>query len=466
MPAVRDPASFRDPDGSVYLVGERVIRAFLPEGARKWAILKASGLLEDLLQRGLVLAYEEKALKDIPELQEEAPGVCAIVEHPRLPFLSYCYEWPFSMLKDAGVCTLEVAERALERGFILKDATPYNIQFLGARPVLIDLASLEPYREGEPWRAYHQFCCLFLNPLLLEATTGVPFQPWLRGALGGLRPTDLAPLLPWRWRMRPFVFTHVVAQAWLERHFASDVAQEGHRPLPRVEREQVLRLLRSLRRGLERLRPRKPAGLWARYQEECHYHPEAQRAKEAFVEGALQSLRPRVVWDLGCNIGHYSLLAARYADLVVGMDSDIQAVDLFYQRVREKARNVLPLVMDLLDPSPNRGWAEEERRGLAQRGPADLVLCLALVHHLAIQGNLPFGHLVRWLARVGRAVVVEFVPKEDPRAHNLLRWREDVFPWYTQGAFETALEECFTIRERFALPHSGRVLYTAIRRGL
>ncbi|MCS7207786.1 MAG: class I SAM-dependent methyltransferase [Dehalococcoidia bacterium] len=461
---MRHTSSFRDPDGAVVVSGERVFRAFLPTGAEKFALLKASGLLEALQERGLVVDWREIPPEDVPGLRDVVPQASTVLEHTRIPFLSFCYEWPFSMLKDAALCTLDIAQRALAKGFILKDATPFNIQFLGTRPVLIDLASLEPYQDGQPWRAYHQFCRLFLNPLLLQASTGAPFQPWLRGSLEGIAPADMARLLPWRWRMRPFAFTHVLLQAWLERQFAPRTPDETDAP-PRVRRKQVLTLLHSLARGIEHLRPRHAPTPWTGYQEECHYHPEAQKAKATFVEQAVQTHRPRMVWDLGCHVGHYSRLAGRYAGLVVGMDSDPHAVDTFYQQVKGKTTNILPLVIDVLDPSPDRGWAQEERQGLIARGPADMVLCLALVHHLALQGNVPFGHLVRWLAHVGHTIIIEFVPKEDSRARLLLRWREDVYPWYTQQAFERALEERFTIVERYPLPHSTRILYRAVRRG-
>lgn len=464
MKVERDPGSFRDPEGGVFHAHGRVLRVLSRKGATHLDALVASGLLNNLVRQGLLIAWNPVPLEDVPEVREAMASACAVVEHPPVPFLSYCYEWPFSMLKEAALCTLEVAKQALEYGFILKDATPYNVQFLGPRALFIDLLSLEPYREGEPWRAYHQFCRLFLNPLLLQASTGVPFQSWLRGNLEGISPEDLGRILPWRWKVRPVTFVHVLLQAWLEHHFGPDTASDKTPSSPRVGKSQVLRLLRGLYRAVEGLRTKWATSPWARYQEECHYPAEAQQAKEAFVARALQSLRPKVVWDLGCNLGHYTLIASRYASLVIGMDSDDKVIDSLYQRAKVSHPNVLPLVIDLMDPSPDRGWAQEERQGLIRRGPADVVLCLALVHHLALRGNLPFGHLVRWLAQIGQAVLIEFVPKDDPRAQLLLRWREDVYPWYTQEAFEKALEERFQIRERYPLPHTGRILYTAVRR--
>ncbi|MBI4308394.1 MAG: class I SAM-dependent methyltransferase [Chloroflexi bacterium] len=455
-----DSGSFKDPHGGVFFQGARVFRYLTPEGAASFQALAASGLLEKLSQKGSVIGAREVPPEEAAGLLQAVPGADLVVEHPRLPFISYCYEWPFKMLKAAALLHLEVLAAALERGYILKDATPYNIQFLGPRPVLVDVASFEPYREGDPWNAYSQFCRLFLNPLLLQALTGVRFQGWLRGSLDGIAPAELSRLLPWRHKLRPSVFLHVVLQTWLDRRAASADAADPGLMRRKISRKRVTRLVERVRSAVEGLRSGPSASPWARYDDENTYSEEARACKDAFVERTLAAQKPGVVWDLGCNTGRYSFIAARHAEHVVAMDSDPDAVDRLYLRARGGAPNVLPLVIDLLDPSPDHGWAQAERRGLSQRGPADLALCLALVHHLAIAGNVPLRHVVAWLARVARSGIIEFVPKEDPGAQSLLRWRRDVYPAYTQAAFEAALEERFQIIDQRALPGSGRVLYS------
>jgi len=455
-----DSGSFKDPHGGVFFQGARVFRYFTPEGAASFQALAASGLLEKLAQRGAIVGAREVPPEEAAVLLRAVPGTALVVEHPRLPFISYCYEWPFEMLKAAALLHLEVLATALERGYILKDATPYNVQFLGPRPVFVDVASFEPYPDGQPWNAYSQFCRLFLNPLLLQALTGVRFQGWLRGSLDGIAPAQLSRLLPWRHKLRPSVFLHVVLQAWLDRRAASTDAADQSLLHRKVSRKSVLRLVEGVRRAVEGLRPGPSASPWARYDDENTYSQEARACKEAFVERTLAARRPEVVWDLGCNTGRYSFIAARHAKHVVAMDSDPDAVDVLYRHARDTTANVLPLVMDLLDPSPDRGWAQAERPGLSQRGPADMALCLALVHHLAIAGNVPLRRVVAWLAQAARSGIIEFVPKEDPGARALLRWRRDVYPNYSQAAFEAALRERFQITGQCALPGSGRVLYS------
>jgi ribosomal protein L11 methylase PrmA len=198
---------------------------------------------------------------------------------------------------------------------------------------------------------------------------------------------------------------------------------------------------------------------WLDYEDQCHYEPEALQYKDRFVDAALARAKPGVVWDLGCNVGRYSIMAARYASYVVAMDGDEAAVGALYERISDQHTNVLPLTVDLMNPSPRQGWAQEERRGLGERGPAQFALCLALVHHLAISGNVPLGRIVEWLSTVAEAGVVEFVPKSDPMVQVLLRTRQDVYSGYTQAAFEEALREHFEITDMACLPKSERVLY-------
>ncbi|MEK7873907.1 MAG: class I SAM-dependent methyltransferase, partial [Chloroflexota bacterium] len=219
-------------------------------------------------------------------------------------------------------------------------------------------------------------------------------------------------------------------------------------------------LVTQLRKAVHGLAPGRSASAWTSYDEDNTYSPDARARKDAFVEGILAASRPGVVWDMGCNTGRYALLAARHAGHVVAMDGDPDAVDMLYRRARASAPNVLPLVVNLLDPSPDRGWAQAERRGLLQRGPADVALCLALVHHLSIGGNVPLPRVAAWLRRTARSAIVEFVPKDDPGAQKLLRWKKDVYPGYTQVAFEAALREHFQISDQCRLPDSGRILYS------
>ena len=457
----QDPGSFRDPASGVLLGDRRVYRYFTCQHAANFTALLETGLLDSFAKSGAVIETKPIGMEDAAELYRMAPEIGLVVEHPRIPFISYVYEWPFEMLKAAAIRHLEILQVAMDKGFILKDATPYNIQFMGPNPLLIDVGSFERYEEGMPWIGYTQFCRTFLNPLLLQSITGVPYQTWMRSSLEGIDPVHLNSLLPLRHKLRKNVFIDVVLQAWFSRRYSSrssNAPSLKERPIPKGV---IMGLVKRLKKSVAGLRRRgKAHSPWLDYEEQCHYESEALQEKDRFIEEALTRARPQMVWDLGCNVGRYSIMAARYAGHVVAMDSDEAAVGVLYERVRDQHSNVLPLVVDLLNPSPSQGWAQMERRGLEERGTADFALCLALVHHLAIGGNVPLTRIAEWLSKITEAGVVEFVPKSDPMVQTLLRTRQDVYGGYTQAAFEEALREHFKIIDVACLPKSGRILYS------
>ena len=457
-----DPASFRDPDARVLTLGGRIFRAFSEQGAKRYEALQSSGLLDTLVSRAQIVAMDPISSSEIPGLEDLVPGSRLVLEHPRIPFLSYCYEWPFEMLRAAALLQLDLMDAALEKGFVLKDAKPYNVQFVGHRPVHIDITSFEPREEGSAWTAYTQFCRTFLNPLLLESLTGTPYQPWLRSCLDGIAAEELARLLPLRKKLRRGVFGNVVLQAWLNTKFArlaSDMSDKT--PAAEVGKPQILKLVSGLRTTIEGLAVRDSAdGTWVNYEKENTYDAAAESFKDDFVERALAQAAPSMVWDLGCNTGRYSLIASRHSDHVVALDGDIGAVGALLDRVkREGSDNILCLFVDLLNPSPGQGWDGQELKGLTQRTRPDFCLCLALIHHLAISGNLPLSRFLSWLAGVTSEGVIEFVPKADPMVKRLLRWREDVFDDYRKETFEAELEKHFRIIEQGEVPGSERTLY-------
>lgn len=455
-----DPGSFRDPASGVLLGERQVYRYFSRQLAPEFMALLETGLLNSLVEKGAVIETKPIGMEEAPELYRVATDTGLIVEHPRLPFISYAYEWPLEMLKAAAIRCLEILQAALENGFILKDATPYNVQFVGPNPLLIDVGSFDRYQEGAAWMGYAQFCRTFLNPLLLQSLTGVPFQSWMRSSLEGIDPAHLSNLLPLRHKLRKGVFIDVVLQAWLNRRFSSQSSIKRLPPERRIPKSVITGLVDRLKRNVSGLRRRGQArSPWLEYEEQCPYAPETLQYKDRFVEDALARATPQMLWDLGSNVGRYSIMAARHAQYVVAMDSDEATVGALYERIRGQYTNILPLAVDLLNPSPSQGWSQQERQGLSERGPANFALCLALVHHLAIRGNVPLRKIVGWLSTIADAGVVEFVPKSDPMVQALLRTRQDVFGDYTQVSFEDALSERFQITEVACLPNSERTLY-------
>jgi len=338
----------------------------------------------------------------------------------------------------------------------LKDSSAYNVQFLGARPVLIDTLSFEQYHEGRPWVAYRQFCQHFLAPLALMAHRDVRLGQLLRVHIDGI-PLDLASsLLPLRTRFSSLLM-HVHLHAKSQKRFADKPVDLEKR---RMSRLAFRGLIDSLESAVKRLRWRAHGTEWAEYYDETNYSPAAFEHKKQVVSQLLDEAKPTSVWDLGGNVGVFSRLASDRGIQTVCFDVDPVAVEKNYLRCREEKRgNLLPLLLDLTNPSPAIGWANQERTGLLERGRPDAVLALALIHHLAISNNLPLTRIASLLSELGPWLVVEFVPKEDSQVQKLLATREDIFPGYTREGFEREFGQFFAVRRGVQLRDSCRAVY-------
>lgn len=458
MPEGRIPGSFRDPAGFLFRRDGVLYRQVNAPADADLRLLHDSGLYDDLVGKGLLIPH-----RSVDLALAAAPGAAAVIAPEPVPFISHPYEWCFSQLQDAALLTLRIQKLALRRGMTLKDASAYNVQFHQGRPVLIDTLSLTAYREGEPWVAYRQFCQHFLAPLALMAKVDVRLLSLLRTHIDGV-PLDLAArLLPWSTRLSPGLLMHV------HLHAASQKKHEDARGAARrrtVSRQALEGIVASLRGAVKKL-AWKPAGTeWGDYYSATNYSDGARDAKHQLVAAFLDRAAPKDVWDLGANDGTFSRLAAARGVPTVAADIDPAAVEQNWRRVRGAGETwLLPLVMDLTNPSPDLGWDHAERASLLGRGPADCVLALALIHHLAISNNVPLDRLAAFFARAGRRLVIEFVPKSDSQVQRLLATREDVFPHYTREGFEAAFGTLFVVEAAEPIPGSERTLYLLRRRG-
>jgi len=276
-------------------------------------------------------------------------------------------------------------------------------------------------------------------------------------------PLDLASaLLPMRSKRRASLLLHIHFHARSQKRYEGRSARVTK---GRVNRRGLLGLIDSLESGARRLRWRAAGTEWADYYADTNYAPEGLEAKRRAVEGFMARVRPRTVWDLGANVGDFSRVAAAAGAFTIAFDADPACVERNYLRVRaERETNVVPLLMDLTAPSPRLGWENAERQSLLDRGPADAVLALALIHHLAIGNNVPLEGAARFFAKAGRSLLIEFVPKSDSQVKRLLVTREDIFSRYTREHFERAFGERFEILERIPLAGSERALYVMERK--
>ncbi len=453
----RDPGSFRDPGGAVYTSGDRVLRTVMPgPAAERFRAVRGSGLFEELAQRKHLLPVQEI---DKPPFEAMA-GAAHVLLSPRLPFISYPYEWSFALHRKAALLHLDLHLNALERGFTLSDASAYNVQFQGVAPVFIDHLSLRPYQDGEIWTAHRQFCMQFLNPLLCHNVLKFAPNALFRGTLEGIEPEFLAPLLPLRGKLSWTVLMHVVLQAAFQGRASSRKAGADKKlRAVSLAKTTMVGMLQGLRRYIAAMKGPRGETVWSDYADSNSYSADEAEAKQGFIAQMTSSVRPSLLLDLGCNTGAYSEVAlSAGAQQVIGFDFDHGALDLAVARAEAKQLNLLPLWLDAANPSPSQGWAQSERLGLTERLRADAVIALAFVHHLAISRNVPLESVVDWIIGMAPAGVIEFPYKSDPMVQRLLALREDIFSDYDDAHFLAHVGQRARIVRQEKLGQGGRLL--------
>ena len=458
-----DPGSFRDRSSRVYTVDGRILRGLDAEALAHQQALAETRFFREAIAAGQLVGTKLLAAEDNPLPPEERARWAGFLEHDRVPFISYPYEWTFSMLRAAALLQLDLLLAALAEDFTLKDASAYNIQFQGQRPVFIDLGSFTPLQPGEPWVGYRQFCELFLYPLLLQAYKDVPMQPLLRASIDGVPVQTASRLFRGRDVWRKGVGSHVRLQALFQRRYdqsesnvRSDLKSAG------FSKELILANVRKMKRLVEGLGWAQDQSEWAGYGE-CHnYSAEDHTRKEDFVRRCVGQQALGTVWDIGCNQGQFARIAAESANLVLAMDVDHLSVERMFLS-KDLPANVHPLVQNLVDPSPAWGWRHQERRELADRSTPDAVLALALIHHIVISNHIPLDDFVDWLAGLTPRLLIEFVGRDDDKVQTLLRNKAEAYADYDQSRLEEALGRHYRIEDRLALRDGRRTLYWCVR---
>jgi len=448
-------ASFRDPSGFLFSTDGVLYRQVNQVYQKHYDCMMSSGLYDTLISQNLMVAHDEIEKMDPPN-----PKLSYKIIKPEVvDFVSYPYEWSFLQLRGAALTTLRLARVGLDYGMILKDASAYNMQFHQGRWQLIDTLSFEIYEEGDPWVAYKQFCQHFLAPLALMAFCDQRLNLISRLFIDGI-PLDIASkLLPFQTKMRFGLLTHIHLHARTQKRYA-DKEVNRDQVRGKFNQKALVGLLDSLRNTVKNLSVKVDKTEWANYYGETNYSPSAFEQKKAIVNSFIERVEPRKVWDLGANTGEFSRLASDKGIYTVAFDVDPGAVSQNYIQTRKhRETHLLPLVMDLTNPSPGLGWGHRERQSLGERGPVDLVLALALVHHLAISNNVPFEKLAQFFREICNQLIIEFIPKSDSQVQRLLRSREDIFTNYTTAEFEAAFGVFYTIIEKHQVPESERILY-------
>jgi len=451
-------ASFRDPSGFVYKSEGTLLRQVNASYRDELKLLGTSGLYEDLVNNRLLIPHTEVGIE-----YARTESAIAVLRPEVVRTISYPYEWCFGQLKDAALATLKIQARAVEKGMSLKDASAYNIQFHGGKPLLIDSLSFESFEDGKPWTAYRQFCQHFIAPLVLMSSVDVRLGRMSALYIDGI-PLDLASSISKPvTRFSPRIGMHLHLHAKMQSTHGNSKPQAQAKGA--FGKNALLGLIDSLKSLVDGLNWDPKGTEWADYYSDTNYSKSAMDEKHRVVGEFLSAVSPlpSMVWDLGANNGEFSALSTSLGFQTVAWDIDPAAVEKNY-RLRRDDTLMLPLVQDLTNPSPSLGWSLRERESLLERGPVDAVMALALIHHLAIGNNVPLPDVAAFFAQLANWLVIEFVPKEDSQVQRLLSTREDVFPGYHQAGFESAFEGEFVIDRKHAIAGTSRTLYLMRRR--
>jgi ribosomal protein L11 methylase PrmA len=448
-------ASFRDPSGFVFRHNGTLYRQINSKYKDDYEHLRSSGLYDKLVSQGLMLAHDE--VENFPI--EKTKDAWKIIEPEPLKFVSYPYEWSILHFRGAALTTLRIAKLAMEYGMILKDASAYNMQFHKGRWCLIDTLSFERYNEGKPWVAYKQFCQHFLSPLALLAYGDQRLGLLSRVFIDGI-PLDIASkLLPFRTNLRFGLLTHIHLHSRSQKQYADRAVREDiNRKF--FTKQSMKKLVESLRQTVKSINVDIGKTEWENYYEITNYSRESFETKKGVVDSFIDLVKPDNVWDLGANTGEFSRIASEKGIFTVAFDIDPGAVVKNYLQVRkDRDENLIPLIVDLTNPSPNLGWAHQERQSLIERGPVDLALALALVHHLAISNNVPLEKIASFFKSICKHLIIEFIPKSDSQVSRLLQTRRDIFVDYHKDGFEKAFERYFEIKNQQSIVDSERIIY-------
>jgi len=452
-------SSFRDPSGFIFYRNNTIYRQINKSYKDNYDFLINCGLYKTLADNRLLIPHLETEVK-----YSKSDAAYKTVQPEMIPFISYPYEWCFNQLKDAALTTLKIQKKSLEFGMSLKDCSAYNIQFKNGKPILIDTLSFAKYNEGEPWIAYRQFCQHFLAPLSLMSHNDIRLNQLLRIYIDGV-PLDLAStLLPFRTHLKFFLFSHIHLHARSQKYFADKSIKTDNR---KMRLRSFFGIIDSLESGINKLKWKIPKTEWVNYYSQTHnYSSDAFKHKKQIVENFLGKIKPKIIWDLGGNVGEFSRIASDKGIQTISFDIDPAAVEMNYlDSVRKGEVNILPLMIDITNPSPGIGWENKERHSLFERTSADTIMALALIHHLAITNNLPLYRIVQFFNLLSRKfLIIEFVPKSDSQVQKLISTRADLFPEYKQQVFEDVFQKYFKINSSKGITDSKRVLYLMEKR--
>lgn len=455
----RDGGSYRDDFGYVYSLNNRIYRVLSDKGERHFQKLHKSAILEELYEKKYIvktdIVMDDEIIKFFP-----APSM--VLEHAKIDNLTYPYEWGFEQLKTAALFHLDFQLYLLQREFVLRDASAYNVQFLGPTPVFIDVLSIAPYEKGEIWFGYKQFCENFLFPLLLTAKLGISHRQLYRSNLEGISREEITALLPIRSLVSIDAISHIVIPNFISKRANSQFSAVNKRTVDeeRLSISKYRAILQNLRNWIGSLEAKVGKSVWSEYADNTSYTETEENLKLKTITSFVRKHKIRNFLDLGCNTGLYSRAALNGgAKSGVSIDFDQRSVDALFLQAKSEKLNLLPVCVDLTNPSPGQGWLQSERKGFDERFRTEATFSLALMHHLIIAKNIPLQQAVEFLVQFSPKGLIEYVPQNDEMAQVLLRQRRNNAISYTREDFEQVLSRIKNICAVTEVKSTGRIMY-------
>ena len=461
----RHNSSFRDDAGYVFWGNDTdVYRKINLSHKKHYDALMHSGLYQSLVQKQYLVEHEEL------DVTNNEDGIYKIIKPKQIPFISYCYEWTFPQLKAAALLTIEIQRLAIEHGMTLKDATSYNVQFDGTKPIFIDTLSFEKKTNEFTWVGYKQFCQHFLAPLLLMSKVDSRLNQLCKNYIDGI-PLELAAnILPFRTRFNLAIYIHIFLHSKFQlqnrkKSWSNNKKKDDSNT--KLSKLKILGILDSLNSVIKKLENNNQFSAWQNYYKELHYKNESEVDKVKFVNQCLEYINAekdiRISIDIGSNNGNYSNILADYSEKIISIDSDISCIEYMYKKGIKKEylarKQILPLVIDIVNPSPSIGWNNKERDSFFSRKKFDVTLSLAIVHHLVFNNNCSLEQVADFLSNFSKNLIIEFVPKDDPMLLNMILGRNVQLKNYNKDNFEKSFEKYFLIIKKHQILQSKRIIY-------
>ena len=436
MELLRNPGSFRDPSGHVYKYNNRIIRVVKNFGKKRYEFIKEKNLLKESIKSNFLI-HTKEIENEFTNFKSK--DFCYFLEHEKLDYISYPYEWGFYQLKEAALHHLNFQLFLLEKDAVLIDSSAFNIQFKSNKPIFIDVLSIDKYNDGDYWKGHGQFLQQFLNPLLLRSLKGISFNDWFKGNLDGIKTTELNSLLNFKDKLSLNVFFSVVLLARLEKQNTEDPKTA----IKKISKKKALSknaykgLLIQLKNWIEKLKPLEKKTVWSTYSVANTYNENQESKKIDIIKKFSEKYKPNLMADIGCNDGLYSFESLKSGcKKVVGFDIDVNAIDRAYNNSLKLELDFLPLYFNATNPSAKLGWFERERESFIDRLNFDAVIALAFEHHLALGNNIPLDDVVKWIMNIGKNGLIEYVDKQDETVQRMLSLKGDIFPDYNKENFE------------------------------